>query len=116
MIAEDEQVEEKKRRSAGWYIWRILTLAVTTLLLFIFIKGWVDGDVDVSFSFFFSLLLGILQNSWIGFICSKFNILFQFGNALQSAFRGGLSGAAAMFLQVLLLMVSYPGITLSSQF
>jgi len=47
VIADDEQVEEKKRRGAGWYIWRVLTFAVTTFLLFVFIKGWIDGDVDV---------------------------------------------------------------------
>lgn len=40
---------EKKRRTAGWYIWRGLVLIVTVFLATIFIKGWIDGDVDVSF-------------------------------------------------------------------
>ncbi|KAM7194058.1 Mitochondrial carrier domain containing protein [Naviculisporaceae sp. PSN 640] len=69
----NEDLEEKKPRTAGWYIWRGLVLIVTVFLATIFIKGWIDGDVD-------------------------------FVKALQSAFRGGVSGAAAMFLQVLLLM------------
>ncbi|KAM7222514.1 mitochondrial carrier [Rhypophila decipiens] len=69
----DDEQEEKKPRTAGWYIWRAVVFIVTALLATIFIKGCVDGDVD-------------------------------FGKALASAFRGGVSGAAAMFLQVLLLM------------
>ncbi|KAM7193885.1 Mitochondrial carrier domain containing protein, partial [Rhypophila sp. PSN 637] len=73
----DDEQEEKKPRTAGWYIWRAVVFIVTALLAIIFIKGCVDGDVDVS---------------------------FPLARALASAFRGGVSGAAAMFLQVLLLM------------
>lgn len=43
-----EDLKEKKRRTAGWYIWRAAVFSVTVFLGTIFIKGWIDGDVDVS--------------------------------------------------------------------
>ncbi|KAH8601825.1 mitochondrial carrier domain-containing protein [Bisporella sp. PMI_857] len=68
---------EEKQRIASWYIWRIFWVIVFGLVLAVFVKGWVDagGDVD-----------------------------FDLNAALKRALGGGLSGAAAMVLQVLLLM------------
>jgi len=72
----EEDVPEKERK-ASWYIWRGFWFVLAALFLALFIKGWIDagGDVD-----------------------------FDLGKALKRALGGGLSGAAAMFLQVLLLM------------
>ncbi|KAK3694528.1 mitochondrial carrier domain-containing protein [Podospora appendiculata] len=62
---------------ASWYIWRIFWLLLGTFLVAWFIKGWVDAGSDVD---------------------------FDVGGALKKALGGGLTGAASMFLQVLLLM------------
>ncbi|TVY51127.1 hypothetical protein LCER1_G006726 [Lachnellula cervina] len=74
---EPEPEPEQKVRRASWYVWRAFWTIVAALLLAAFIKGWVDagGDVD-----------------------------FDLKAALKRALGGGLSGAAAMVLQVLLLM------------
>jgi hypothetical protein len=42
--------EQKSKKQASWYIWRAFWAIVATLVLAVFIKGWVDagGDVDVS--------------------------------------------------------------------
>ncbi|CAG8960454.1 hypothetical protein HYFRA_00008173 [Hymenoscyphus fraxineus] len=69
--------EPKQPRSRSWWLWRVFWGVVGCLVLALFVKGWVDagGDVD-----------------------------FDLKKALKRALGGGLSGAAAMVLQVLLLM------------
>lgn len=64
-------------KTKSWYAWRVFWTLLGAGILFIFIKGWVDagGDVD-----------------------------FNFKDALRRALGSGVSGAAAMILQVLLLM------------
>ncbi|KAL2075874.1 hypothetical protein VTL71DRAFT_817 [Oculimacula yallundae] len=75
-VDEEDEVE-KGGRPASWWIWRGFWFILAVLVLTLFIKGWVDagGDVD-----------------------------FDLKGALKRALGGGLSGAAAMVLQVLLLM------------
>lgn len=63
-------------RTKGWWAWRIFWFLVAALVLALFIKGWIDAD-DTN---------------------------FDLSKALKRALGGGLSGAAAMVLQVLLLM------------
>lgn len=58
------------------YLWWALTIIIAEAIVGLFIKGWLDAD-DVD---------------------------FDLGGALKRALGGGLSGAAAMVLQVLLLM------------
>ncbi|KAF3762695.1 mitochondrial carrier [Cryphonectria parasitica EP155] len=71
-----EPPQNETRRTKSWWFWRILWAVVAALILAVFIKGWVDAkDVD-----------------------------FDLKGALMKALGGGLSGAAAMLLQVLLLM------------
>ncbi|KAH0491200.1 hypothetical protein TgHK011_002641 [Trichoderma gracile] len=72
---QEQQVNEKK--STRWVLWRIVWALVAALVLVVFIKGWIDADGDVN---------------------------FDLKDALRKALGGGLSGAAAMVLQVLLLM------------
>ncbi|KAI7785610.1 mitochondrial carrier protein [Diaporthe eres] len=73
-LLEPRQGESKRTRS--WWFWRILWAVLGALVLAVFIKGWIDAkDVD-----------------------------FDLKGALKRALGGGLSGAAAMVLQVLLLM------------
>ncbi|KAF8531705.1 mitochondrial carrier [Gautieria morchelliformis] len=69
-------VPPKKTRSKVQIAWYILLTLLSAFVLAVFIKGWIDAD-DVD---------------------------FDLGAALKSALGGGLSGAAAMVLQVLLLM------------
>ncbi|KAL6702455.1 hypothetical protein ACN47E_001846 [Coniothyrium glycines] len=65
------------RTSVYWkYAWRGFWIVLGTLVLVVFVKGWIDAD-DVD---------------------------FDLKGALKRALGGGLSGAAAMLLQVLLLM------------
>ncbi|KAL7946056.1 mitochondrial carrier [Trichoderma barbatum] len=71
-----EQQEDEKKPT-HWYLWRILWAIVAALVLAVFVKGWIDADGDVN---------------------------FDLKDALRKALGGGLSGAAAMVLQVLLLM------------
>ncbi|KAH8652056.1 mitochondrial carrier domain-containing protein [Xylariales sp. PMI_506] len=71
-----EPPAESPVRTKSWYIWRAFWLILAALLLALFIKGWVDAD----------------------------DVQFDLGGALKRALGGGLSGAAAMVLQVLLLM------------
>ncbi|KAF8590412.1 mitochondrial carrier [Ramaria rubella] len=69
-------LQPKKTRSKLQIALYILLVLLSALVLAVFIKGWIDSeDVD-----------------------------FELGAALKSALGGGLSGAAAMVLQVLLLM------------
>ncbi|RFU28162.1 hypothetical protein B7463_g8171, partial [Scytalidium lignicola] len=71
-----EQIESKQPSQLSWYAWRMFWGIIATVGLALFIKGWIDaGDVD-----------------------------FDLKGALKRALGGGLSGAAAMVLQVLLLM------------
>ncbi|KAK8052482.1 hypothetical protein PG993_003867 [Apiospora rasikravindrae] len=75
-LLEPQPQEPAQKRTRAWWFWRILWTVLAALVLAVFIKGWVDAkDVD-----------------------------FDLGRALKRALGGGLSGAAAMVLQVLLLM------------
>jgi hypothetical protein len=75
---EHEEHQERRTKPLSWYLWRMFWTVVATVCLAVFVKGWIDagGDVD-----------------------------FDLSGALKRALGGGLSGAAAMVLQVLLLMV-----------
>lgn len=42
----DEATDEK--RSARWYLWRMLWAVLAILLLALFVKGWVDAGEDVN--------------------------------------------------------------------
>ena len=64
-------------RSLRWYVWRTACALLAAFVLGVFIKGWVDAGGDVQ---------------------------FNFKDALKRALGSGVSGAAAMVLQVLLLM------------
>lgn len=80
LSAEEEQAgktDQNKPKQPSRYIWRILWALIATLVLVVFIKGWIDAGSDVN---------------------------FDLKAALKRALGGGLSGAAAMVLQVLLLM------------
>ncbi|RFU78264.1 mitochondrial carrier [Trichoderma arundinaceum] len=69
--------QEDGKKPVGSYFWRIFWAVVAALVVAVFIKGWIDADGDVN---------------------------FDLKDALRRALGGGLSGAAAMVLQVLLLM------------
>ncbi|KAL1862598.1 hypothetical protein VTK73DRAFT_6734 [Phialemonium thermophilum] len=71
-----EEPAAPRQRTKSWYAWRAFWTVLGALVLGLFIKGWIDAD-DTEFD-----LVG----------------------ALKRALGGGLSGAAAMVLQVLLLM------------
>ncbi|KAK0716185.1 mitochondrial carrier domain-containing protein [Lasiosphaeris hirsuta] len=73
----DDNVPQPSPRQRSWYLWRIFWVTITAFVLGVFIKGWIDAGGDVN---------------------------FDLGKALKRALGGGLSGAAAMVLQVLLLM------------
>ncbi|KAK1996341.1 mitochondrial carrier [Colletotrichum falcatum] len=75
LIASQDEEGEKKRTS-GWWLWRAFWAVLAIFFLAIFIKGWVDAK-DTN---------------------------FDLRAALKRALGGGLSGAAAMVLQVLTLM------------
>ncbi|KAG8733069.1 hypothetical protein FRC11_008904 [Ceratobasidium sp. 423] len=63
-------------RTKSWYAWRIFWAVFAAVVLGVFIKGWIDAD----------------------------DLEFDLKAALKRALGGGLSGAAAMVLQVLTLM------------
>ncbi|KAF8530026.1 mitochondrial carrier domain-containing protein [Hysterangium stoloniferum] len=69
-------IQPKKTRNNCRIVSYVLLALLSAFVLAVFIKGWIDAD-DVD---------------------------FDLGAALMSALGGGLSGAAAMVLQVLLLM------------
>ncbi|KAK7432983.1 hypothetical protein QQZ08_000454 [Neonectria magnoliae] len=69
-----ESTPEKRTRS--WYVWRVFWAVLGAIVLGVFVKGWIDADETE----------------------------FDLKAALKRALGGGLSGAAAMLLQVLLLM------------
>jgi hypothetical protein len=71
LLKSQDQPDRKYR-----YFWWAFLFVFTTIIVAIFIKGWIDAD-DVD---------------------------FDLAGALKRALGGGLSGAAAMVLQVLLLM------------
>ncbi|KUJ08750.1 mitochondrial carrier [Mollisia scopiformis] len=72
---EEDDEEPKRTSQTSWYLWRIFWFIVAALVLAVFIKGWIDAGGD-----------------------------FDLKRTLMRALGGGLSGAAAMVLQVLLLM------------
>ncbi|TFY66814.1 hypothetical protein EVG20_g4278 [Dentipellis fragilis] len=73
----DQPIELPKRKTTVWLVlWYLLILVIASLAIGFFVKGFMDAD-DVD---------------------------FDLGKALKSALGGGLSGAAAMVLQVLTLM------------
>ncbi|CAE6457032.1 hypothetical protein ACGC1H_003200 [Rhizoctonia solani] len=67
---------EPEPRTKSWYAWRVFLALLGVLVLGVFIKGWIDAD----------------------------DVEFDLKGALKRALGGGLSGAAAMVLQVLTLM------------
>ncbi|KAF2821922.1 mitochondrial carrier [Ophiobolus disseminans] len=79
-VPDDESeasTEPQKASSRRWeYFWKGCLVFFAILLIAVFVKGWIDSD-DVN---------------------------FDLKGALKRALGGGLSGAAAMVLQVLLLM------------
>ena len=92
----DEETDQKhEQKPASWYLWRIFWVILAALILALFIKGWIDagGDVDVR----------SINPQWLSQL--TFVLQFDLKKALKRALGGGLSGAAAMVLQVLLLMV-----------
>ncbi|KAF9877047.1 hypothetical protein CkaCkLH20_05313 [Colletotrichum karsti] len=76
LIAPSPEEEEKPQRTTSWWLWRAFWAILAIVVLAVFIKGWVDAK-DTN---------------------------FDLGKALKRALGGGLSGAAAMVLQVLTLM------------
>ncbi|KAJ0161496.1 hypothetical protein CTA2_6124 [Colletotrichum tanaceti] len=78
LIAPQDGEEEttRKKRTTGWWLWRAFWAVLVIFFLAVFIKGWVDAK-DTN---------------------------FDLKAALKRALGGGLSGAAAMVLQVLTLM------------
>ncbi|KAG8684614.1 hypothetical protein FRC08_013600, partial [Ceratobasidium sp. 394] len=75
---DDEAVPtpERKPRTWGWYARRAFWMLLGISILAVFIKGWIDAD----------------------------DVEFDLKGALKKALGGGLSGAAAMVLQVATLM------------
>ncbi|KAG8409216.1 hypothetical protein J3458_019333 [Metarhizium acridum] len=71
----DYPESEPRRGSCGY--WRLVWAVLGVVVGIVFIKGWIDAGSDVD---------------------------FDLRHALKKALGGGLSGAAAMVLQVLLLM------------
>lgn len=86
---------ENAKRPKSWYAWRIFWAVVVAIVIAVFVKGWIDADnTNVCNLDFPMSLVHELTNSQ-----------FDLKGALKRALGGGLSGAAAMVLQVLLLMV-----------
>jgi len=73
----ESEPESPKTNSYDWQpAWRSFYMSSATFFIVTFVKGWIDAD----------------------------EVDFDFRGALKRALGGGLSGAAAMVLQVLLLM------------
>jgi hypothetical protein len=91
----DVSSEPQKDDSKKWqYAWRGFWVVLAILIVAVFIKGWISADdVDVSFLKCGCALLVLIKP-----------LQFDLRGALKRALGGGLSGAAAMVLQVLLLM------------
>ncbi|EMD93679.1 hypothetical protein COCC4DRAFT_76946 [Bipolaris maydis ATCC 48331] len=73
---DEPQVPDDEVSRTWQYVWRGFLALTATLIIVVFVKAWIDAD-DVD---------------------------FDLKGALKRALGGGLSGAAAMILQVLLLM------------
>lgn len=76
LLQSPSQEIQQEPRTTSWYAWRIFWGLLGALVLGVFIKGWIDAD----------------------------DVEFDLKAALKRALGGGLSGAAAMVLQVLTLM------------
>ncbi|KAM5343519.1 hypothetical protein ACJ41O_012056 [Fusarium nematophilum] len=73
---EPQEEPTPEKRPQSWYAWRIFWAVLAIVVIGVFVKGWIDADETD----------------------------FDLKGALKRALGGGLSGAAAMVLQVLLLM------------
>ncbi|GKT84419.1 mitochondrial carrier protein [Colletotrichum tofieldiae] len=83
--------EGKQKRTTSWWLWRAFWAVLAIFFLAIFIKGWVDAkDTNPLGNASATQKLIAMQ--------------FDLKAALKRALGGGLSGAAAMVLQVLTLM------------
>ncbi|KAJ4420921.1 hypothetical protein N0V85_000389 [Neurospora sp. IMI 360204] len=74
---EDAEQNEGSRYTRSYFAWRIFWAIAAITVAVVFVKAWIDAGADVN---------------------------FDFKGALKRALGGGISGAAAMVLQVLLLM------------
>ncbi|CCC06286.1 hypothetical protein SMACR_00504 [Sordaria macrospora] len=74
---EETEQNETSRYTRSYFAWRILWAVAAITVTAVFVKAWVDAGADVN---------------------------FDFKGALKRALGGGISGATAMVLQVLLLM------------
>ncbi|KAK3395724.1 mitochondrial carrier domain-containing protein [Sordaria brevicollis] len=76
-IEEEAVLNEGSRYTRSYFAWRIFWAILAITVTVVFVKAWIDAGADVN---------------------------FDFKKALQRALGGGISGAAAMVLQVLTLM------------
>lgn len=90
---ESEPIPARTRSRKSWYAWRLFWALLAITVIGVFVKGWIDADETEVF-----VLCRLIQ---FDADLSKFDLRA----ALKRALGGGLSGAAAMVLQVLLLMV-----------
>lgn len=98
-----EPPQSETRRTKSWWFWRILWTLLAALVLAVFIKGWVDAkDVEVC-GYPMCHTPSVVHGADVGMFLPQFDLK----GALKRALGGGLSGAAAMVLQVLLLMVRF---------
>ncbi|KAK3497829.1 mitochondrial carrier domain-containing protein [Neurospora hispaniola] len=74
---EEAEQDERSRYTRSYFAWRIFWTVAAITVTVIFVKAWIDAGADVN---------------------------FDLKGALKRALGGGISGAAAMVLQVLLLM------------
>lgn len=82
------------------YSLKVLAILVVVGITSLFVKGWIDAGSD----FDVSIVMAAHYRAWKMFNLASY-FQFDLKNALKKALGGGLSGAAAMVLQVLLLMV-----------
>ena len=98
--------EEAPPPARRYYAWHVVWVVAAALLAVVFVKGWIDAGADVNVG-------GTMSSNWHYSMCNWQNLSdvfllhpqFDLNKALKRALGGGLSGAAAMVLQVLLLMV-----------
>ncbi|KAK3495728.1 mitochondrial carrier domain-containing protein [Neurospora crassa] len=74
---EEAEQDERSRYTRSYFAWRMFWTVAAITVTVIFVKAWIDAGADVN---------------------------FDLKGALKRALGGGISGAAAMVLQVLLLM------------
>ncbi|KAK1778286.1 mitochondrial carrier domain-protein [Copromyces sp. CBS 386.78] len=74
---EESEQDEGSRYTRSYFAWRIFWTVAAITVTGVFVKAWIDAGADVN---------------------------LDFKGALKRALGGGISGAAAMVLQVLLLM------------